>query len=80
LAARAGRISASDLPDEARTKFGFHEFVKKEIDDGRCDWIGIFARCAKGPLADMPAQDGMSASPLKADIIGRGRDVRYVAP
>ena len=32
---------------------------------------------ASGHLQTCSAQDGMSASPLKADIIGRGRDVRY---
>jgi hypothetical protein len=30
-----------------------------------------------GHLQTCPAQDNMSASPLKADIIGRERDVRY---
>jgi hypothetical protein len=30
-----------------------------------------------GHLQTCIAQDGMSASPLIADIIGRGRDVRY---
>src|SRR5262245_57536286 len=30
-----------------------------------------------GLFADSPAQDGTSASPLKADITGRERDVRY---
>jgi hypothetical protein len=29
-----------------------------------------------GPFADMPAQDGMSASPLKADIRTSGQHVR----
>jgi len=31
MSARAERTSASDLPDEAREIFGFHEFVKTEL-------------------------------------------------
>jgi hypothetical protein len=30
MVARAGRIIASDLPDDAREIFAFHEFVKTE--------------------------------------------------
>ena len=31
MEARAGRISAIDLPDEARKNFGLHEFLKIEL-------------------------------------------------
>jgi hypothetical protein len=35
------------------------------------------AMTALGHVQTCPFQEGMSALPLKADIIGRGRDVRY---
>jgi hypothetical protein len=38
MVARAGRITAIDLPDEAREIFGFNEFVKTE-------------NCGRGELA-----------------------------
>jgi hypothetical protein len=31
MVARAGRINATDLPDEARKNFGFNEFLKTEL-------------------------------------------------
>jgi hypothetical protein len=31
MVARAGRIIASDLPDDARGNFVFHELVKTEV-------------------------------------------------